>query len=81
MQRVLLRPARGIGDATISKIVSEGEACALSLTDMIMLPTISKGDPFAELLDAYHNGLVVVFDTETTGLDVVRDEIMRNRSD
>lgn len=76
MQRMLLRPARGIGDATINNVSSEGEQCALRLIDMVLPSTMLMGDPFAELLDAYSNGQIVVFDTETTGLDMSRDEIV-----
>jgi DNA helicase-2/ATP-dependent DNA helicase PcrA len=76
MQRVLLRPPRGIGEATISALTTEGETCGLRLTDLIEPRTFSSGDPFGDLLNRYQHGELVVFDLETTGLAVGKDEVV-----
>jgi DNA helicase II / ATP-dependent DNA helicase PcrA len=74
--RALLRPAHGIGDVTINKIMEDGEPYGLRLTDMIQPRTIASGDPYGDLLNAYNTGEIVVFDTETTGLSIEHDEIV-----
>jgi len=76
MQRVLLRPGRGIGETTISALTTEGETCGLRLTDLIDARTFASGDPYGDLLDCYQNGELVVFDLETTGLSVGKDDVV-----
>ena len=76
MQRVLLRPGRGIGEATISTLRTEGRACGLRLNDLIELRTFASGDPYGDLLNYYQQGELVVFDLETTGLSVGKDEVV-----
>ena len=74
-RRILLRPARGIGEGTIEAIQS-ARAWGLRLVDMIAPSTRDFGEPFGEFLEAYRHGTVTVFDTETTGLVPGRDEIV-----
>ncbi len=76
MRRVLLRPARGIGQATLEGIQKEGAAAGLRLCDFALGETLRRGDPYAGVLDALHRGKIVVFDTETTGLDLSMDEVV-----
>jgi DNA helicase II / ATP-dependent DNA helicase PcrA len=76
MRRMLLRPSRGIGDATIKTVIEEGKNCGFSLTDMVSSRTFIDGDPFGELLKAYSSGVVTVFDVETTGFSVSQDEVV-----
>ncbi|MGD1943718.1 MAG: 3'-5' exonuclease [Leptolyngbyaceae cyanobacterium] len=76
MRRMLLRPSRGIGDATIKAVIKEGRNCGFSLTDMGSSRTFADGDPFSELLRAYSSGVVTVFDVETTGFSVSQDEVV-----
>ena len=76
MRRMLLRPSRGIGDATIKAVIEEGKNCGFSLTDMVSSRTFTDGDPFSELLRAYSSGVVTVFDVETTGFSVSQDEVV-----
>jgi len=76
MRRVLLRPARGIGEATLNAIEEEGVPAGLRLSDLAVGETLRRGDPYAQLLDALGVGKVVVFDTETTGLDPSMDEVI-----
>ncbi|MEG3876028.1 3'-5' exonuclease [Microcoleus sp. herbarium7] len=76
MRRMLLRPSRAIGDATIKNVIESGKDCGLSLTDMVSSRTFTDGDPFSELLKVYSSGVVTVFDVETTGFSVSQDEIV-----
>ncbi|MEG3899959.1 MULTISPECIES: 3'-5' exonuclease [unclassified Microcoleus] len=76
MRRMLLRPNRGIGDATIKNVIESGKDCGLSLTDMVSNRTFIDGDPFSELLKAYSSGVVTVFDVETTGFSVSQDQVV-----
>lgn len=75
LQRMLIRPPRKIGDRTIGRIIA-AEATGLRLVDMVNPSTIELGDPFARLLRELDVGSVVVFDTETTGLNPASDEIV-----
>ncbi|MCC5667800.1 UvrD-helicase domain-containing protein [Nostoc sp. CHAB 5784] len=76
MRRMLLRPSRGIGDATITGVIEEGKKCGFNLTDMASSRTFINGDPFSELLTTYSSSTVVVFDVETTGFSVSKDEVV-----
>jgi DNA helicase II / ATP-dependent DNA helicase PcrA len=76
MRRMLQRPSRRIGDVTIQNIIKEGEAIGLRLTDMAYNQTFASNDPFSNLLTAYKSGTIVVFDVETTGLEVSKDEVI-----
>lgn len=76
MRRMLIRPSRGIGDATVKAVIEEGRNCGFRLTDMVSIRTFADGDPFSELLKAYSSGVVTVFDVETTGFSVSQDEVV-----
>jgi len=74
--RVLRRPAKGIGETTIHEVLRDGKEIGLGLTDMIQSQTLSSGEPFGLLIEAMASGSLIIFDVETTGLDVGRDEIV-----
>lgn len=76
MRRMLLRPSRGIGEATIKGVIEQGKECGFSLTDMASSRTFINGDPFSELLRIYSSSTVIVFDVETTGFSVSKDEVV-----
>lgn len=76
MRRMLLRPSRSIGKATIQNVSEQGQDCGFSLTDMASSQTFVDGDPFSNLLTAYASGTIVVFDVETTGRSVSKDEVV-----
>ena len=76
MRRMLLRPSRRIGTATIQNVSESGQNCGSSLTDMASSQTFVDGDPFSNLLTAYTSGTIVVFDVETTGRSVSKDEVV-----
>jgi DNA helicase-2/ATP-dependent DNA helicase PcrA len=66
----------GVGDRTIETIYQQGEVLGLRLTDFAQVHTLTHDDPFGQMLDAYSSGTIVVFDTETTGLNPASDEII-----
>jgi DNA helicase-2/ATP-dependent DNA helicase PcrA len=76
LQRMILRPACGIGPATLQKLWTEGQPCGLRLTDLAQLRSHHDGEPFHSLLHALAHGTVVVFDVETTGLSPALDEVI-----
>lgn len=76
LQRMTLRPAFGIGPATLRSIWTDGQPCGLRITDLAQLVTHQHGDRFQTLLDAMVGGTVVVFDVETTGLSTLDDEVI-----
>lgn len=68
----------GVGPVTLGKISEEVKAgTCLSLSDFIDLDTLRSGDPYSLLFQKLGEGKVVVFDTETTGLDVRKDQIVQ----
>lgn len=76
LKRVLLRTAEGIGEVTVKKILNLPQELGLRLTDFLRSDTIEHGDPFRTLIDAYNNNNIVIFDTETTGLNFAEDDII-----
>jgi len=75
--RLALRPPKDLGEATIGKIRGQGEELALRVSDFLHLPNFSRGEPFVELLNDYERGRLVVLDTETTGFNPARDEVIQ----
>lgn len=76
--RIANKYIAGVGPVTLNAIFKDlKEATGLNLSDFINIQTLISGDPYAPLLKALEQGSVVVFDTETTGLDVNRDEIVQ----
>jgi DNA helicase-2/ATP-dependent DNA helicase PcrA len=66
----------GLGDTSLKAILGACEPVGLRLSDFASEAVLRDGDPFKPLLDAWHEGDIVVFDTETTGLDPATDEIV-----
>ena len=75
--RVARRPARGIGPETLRTIREEGRNVGLKVSDFLSFKNFSFSEPFANLISTWDNGRVVVLDTETTGTDTLRDEIIQ----
>ncbi|MGK7883613.1 MAG: 3'-5' exonuclease [Crocosphaera sp.] len=76
MRRMLLRLKQKIGTTTIENITKEGQEYGLQLTDFAVHKTLINGDPFDNLIIAYEQDIVIVFDVETTGLEINKDEII-----
>jgi len=76
LMRFLKIPPKGIGEATVEKLAGEPRQAGLKLGDLLDPVTLETADPFTPLLDAYDRNQVIVFDTETTGLDPAADDIV-----
>lgn len=75
-ERVLRRPARGLGDQGLARLRLEGERFALRASDLLGPGAAHRADPFARLLEGLDHGSLVVLDTETTGLSPAADEVV-----
>jgi len=75
-RRILQRPPKKIGAATIDDIQKIDKKTCLRLIDFVNPITLKYADPFAPLVDGFLSGKVVVFDVETTGLDTSSDEVI-----
>lgn len=76
--RLLSRFGKGIGPATVKAIgAEEVRRTGLKLTDFLEAGARKAGDPFGDLMAAYQKGQIVVFDVESTGVDITRDEIIQ----
>ena len=76
--RLVNRFGEGIGPAAIQRISSKPyRRAGVRITDFADRETLVSGDPFAGLLEALDEGNVVVFDVESTGVDITRDEIIQ----
>lgn len=75
-ERILTRYARGIGPETIRKIQDRGDL-GVSLSSFALDGLYQDGDPYASLIAAFEQDNVVIYDTETTGLNLNRDQIIQ----
>jgi ATP-dependent DNA helicase UvrD/PcrA len=73
--RALRRPVK-IDPAIIEEVRSLPADTGLRLTDFVDPLTFAYLDPFGLLLHRLAEGRVVVFDVESTGLDVTRDDVV-----
>lgn len=65
-----------IGEATMKSIRAQINGTGLALCDFLNSQLEMNPDPFEPLLTAYENDSVVVFDVESTGLDILTDEVV-----
>lgn len=73
VRRLTERYVKGVGKETIQKILGKGDL-GISLVSYMDPDLYRYGDPYATLIDAYRRGQVVIYDTETTGLDLEKDQ-------
>lgn len=75
-ERLAERYVKGVGLRTLEKLRTYHEkgVCATVFADE---GAQGLADPYAPLIDAVSRGEVVVYDTETTGLDLSRDEAVQ----
>ncbi|WP_027631335.1 3'-5' exonuclease [Clostridium hydrogeniformans] len=78
MKRIVLNYVSRVGDKTIEYIEKKGNKdLGIRLTDFLESSTISLGEPYRMLCDAILSGDVVIFDVESTGVDITKDEIIQ----
>lgn len=75
-ERLLRRPARGMGDAALRRFRERGVPAGLRLADLLSAEAHRAGEPLAPLAEALARGTLVALDVETTGLDAARDEVL-----
>lgn len=76
LTRICKKTARGIGDKTIESIKICGPV-GLSLSSFIRKETFMDGDPYSNLIKAVNESRIVIYDTETTGNDPGKDQIIQ----
>ncbi|KMT21770.1 3'-5' exonuclease [Clostridium cylindrosporum] len=77
LKRILKRLPTGIGDKTLEEIESSSYRLAgISLSDFIDDKTY-KGEYFSLLIEEFKKDNVIIFDVESTGVDVTEDEIIQ----
>jgi len=76
LARIGEKYARGIGKETISKLYRSGSV-GLSPASMLEQDTYDFGDPYETLIQAFAASNVVIYDTETTGLDLAKDQMIQ----
>ncbi len=74
--RICRKLVKGVGEQTIRKIQQSG-TIGLSLTSFIQADTCGMGDPYSSLIQCARNSDIVIYDTETTGLDLGKDQIIQ----
>lgn len=78
LARLLKRLNTGIGDRTLDKINSdEYKRVGIRLTDFINKNTFEQGEYFSLLINEWEKENIIVFDVESTGVDVTEDEIIQ----
>lgn len=76
--RLVSRPPRNIGLGTLKNIRDEGGGvCGLRVSDFLNFKNYNFPEPFFNLIDKWHNSRIIVLDTETTGTNVLKDEIIQ----
>jgi len=75
--RLVLRPSRNIGLATLKTINEQGAPIGLKISDFLNFKNHRLAEPFANLLKRHQAGRIIVLDTETTGTNVLKDEIVQ----
>lgn len=73
VRRLTERYVKGVGKETIQKIQEKGDL-GISLVSFMDPDLYRYGDPYATLIETYQKGHVVIYDTETTGLDLEKDQ-------
>ncbi len=75
--RLAQRPPRNIGLATLLKIREKGNPVGIKISDFLNFKNYNFPEPFANLTDKWKRGRIIVLDTETTGTDVLKDDIIQ----
>jgi DNA helicase-2/ATP-dependent DNA helicase PcrA len=75
--RIVMRPARNIGISTLKNIREKGAPVGLKVSDFLNFKNFSFIEPFDGLIEKWHSGRIVVLDTETTGTNALKDDIIQ----
>lgn len=76
MERIAEKYLNGVGQGII-KYLRDQSSAGISLCSFLEADTYLSGDPCRTLVDAVNWGNVVVYDIETTGLDLGKDQIIQ----
>ena len=74
--RIAERYVKGVGKETVLAIKDFG-AYGVSLPSFLVEETYTKDDPYFTLISAYKSKNVVIYDLETTGLNLESDEMIQ----
>ena len=78
LSRILDRLPTGIGSATLSDINSDKyKQIGITLADYINPDSVNYGEKYSLLINELENNNIIVFDVESTGVDVTEDEIIQ----
>lgn len=75
--RLIERPSRNIGDATLKTIRERGAPAGMRVSDFLDFKNYNFKEPFENLISRWNSGRIIVLDTETTGINVLKDEIIQ----
>lgn len=75
--RLVSRPPRNIGMAVLKNIREEGESIGLRVSDFLNFKNYNFPEPFFNLIEKWHHSRIIVLDTETTGTNVLKDDIIQ----
>ncbi len=76
MERLAEKYIRGVGGRTIETLRSFN-GLGVAITSFIDGALHTFGDTYYPLIKAYQEGNIVVYDTETTGLELAKDEMVQ----
>ena len=76
MERLAEKYVRLVGLKTIEQIRLQNRVGA-SIVSFLDKQTYAHGDPYHVLIESCREGNIVVYDTETTGLDLARDQMVQ----
>ncbi len=75
--RLVQRPPRNIGVAALKTIRENGGSIGLKISDFLNFKSYRFEEPFSNLINKHDNGRIIVLDTETTGTNVLKDEVIQ----
>lgn len=78
LKRIIERFPNGIGDKKLQDIESNDyKKSKIYLSDFIDESVYNFGEKYSRLISEYENNNIVIFDVESTGVDVTEDEIIQ----
>ena len=76
MERITEKYVRLVGVKTVEWLRMQNQV-GVSIASFLESQTYIHEDPYHVLVEAFHEGDIVVYDTETTGLDLSKDEMVQ----